>query len=180
MQFVRLTPPQKITHYLFPLMMAALGVIPVAIYLTGWAAQYLTSFVCLSAASVLFLAATVASIKQKWALRFHTIHTNNSSKVNAQIIRAILQEHGWQSVSITDDFLQATGHGFRHKLDLRTWAELMTFKLTQGEIKMNSICDPGGRAQFADFGKNKQNIRDFETLFKLGRISSEAAAVFKR
>jgi hypothetical protein len=56
----------------------------------------------------------------------------------------------------------------------------MTFKLTQGEIKMNSICDPGGRAQFADFGKNKQNIRDFETLFKLGRISSEAAAVFKR
>jgi hypothetical protein len=123
----------------------------------------------ISAASGFLLFGILSFVKQKSALRFYSITTNNSDKVNAKIIKTILREHGWQGVKIADNTIQARGHGFRHKLDLRTWAELMTFELNHGEIKVNSICDPDGRAQFADFGKNKQNVRDFEILFLRAR-----------
>ena len=165
MQSVKLTASQKITHYLFPLMMVTLGLIFLVIFFVGWLSQFLTPFITVSAAILSIIIAIVAFIKQKRALRYYSINTHKSSKVNAGVIKTILREHGWQAVNIADYMIQARGHGFRHKLDLRTWEELMTFELHNGEIKVNSICYPGGRAQFIDSGKNKQNVEDFEGLF---------------
>ena len=165
MQSVKLTASQKTTHYLFPLMMATLALFFLVIFFIGWLNQFITPFISLSAATLFVTIGVVAFIKQKKALRYYSIPTYNSIKVNAGIIKTILREYGWQAVKITDDIIQAKGHGFRHKLDSRTWAELMTFKLEHSEIKVNSICDPNERAQFIDHGKNKQNVQDFERIF---------------
>ncbi len=146
-------------------MTATLGIIFLLIYFIGWLNQFITHFISVSAAILFLVIAIVAFIKQNIALRYYLIITQNSTKVNAGLIKTILREHGWQAINITDDIIEAKGHGFRHKLDLRTWAELMTFELNHNEIRVNSICDPNARAQIVDFGKNKQNVEDFERIF---------------
>jgi hypothetical protein len=165
MQSVKLTTSQKITHYLFSLMMATLGLIFLIIFFIGWLNQFITPFISISAAILFVTIAIVAFVKQKKTLRYYSIKTHNSAKENAGLIKTILRQHGWQAVRITDDIIQAKGHGFRHKLDPRTWAELMTFHVNHNIIKVNSICDPNERAQFIDHGKNKQNVEDFERIF---------------
>ena len=165
MKYVKLTAKQKFSHYLVPITMAFFALIPFYFFITIQTNQYLTLLNTILASSFFFLFALYAFIVQKKALRFYSLNTNNREAKNGEIIVTILSENGWHVIKNEKNIIQATGHGFRHKLDLRTWSELMTFQLNATEIKVNSICNPNDRAQFISFGKNKQNIADFEILY---------------
>ena len=161
MKFVKLTTRQKISHYLLALMLLVITLVPLYILFTRQTTRYLTDTYAIVAASILFLFTVTAWAAQKRALRLRSI---NATK-NSVIVIDILKAHGWIITHKSKTLIQATGHGFRHKLDLRTWSELMTFAFSSDVVKINSICNPDDKAQFTSFGKNKQNMADFEILY---------------
>jgi hypothetical protein len=166
MTFVKLTTTQKITHYLFPALMFLLGCIPFYHLVLGKTNQNLTPSITLLVMSIFWLATLGSFIKQRNGLRFYSISTGKTVKLNMQITRKILRETNWQITKSTSNFIQAEGLGFRDKVDFRSWGELLTIQLRPNEILVNSICNPDGKfAQFVSFGKNKQNLRDFEMLY---------------
>ncbi len=161
MKFVKLTRKQKISHYLLALMLLVITLIPLYILFTRQTTRFLTNTDAIVAASISGCLTVIAWFIQKRALKFYTI---NATK-KYEIIIDILKAHGWIVTHKSKTLIQATGHGFRHKLDLRTWSELMTFELSTDFVKINSICNPDDKAQFTSFGKNKQNMADFEILY---------------
>ncbi len=166
MPTVRLTNIQKISYYLFPATMFMLGCIPFYYLITGKTSHNLTPKITLIMASVFWLITLWSFIKQKKGLRFYSISKVGTIKMNMQITRKILRDHNWQIVQSTSNFIQADGYGFRDKIDLRSWGELLTIQITPNEILVNSICSPNRSfAQFVSFGKNTQNVKDFEMLY---------------
>lgn len=163
---VQLSNTQKITYYLFPALTFMFGCIPFFYLIAGKTNHNLTPKTTLIMTSIFWLITLWSLIKQKNGLRFYSISKVGTTKINMQITRKILREHNWQIVQSTSNFIQADGYGFREKIDLRSWGELLTIQITSNEILVNSICDPDGFfAQFISFGKNKQNVRDFEMLY---------------
>ena len=175
MPTVRLTNVQKISHYLFPATMFMLGCIPFYYIITGKTNHNLTPKITLIMMSIFWLITLWSYIKQKKGLRFYSILPVGTIKMNMQITRKILREHNWQIVQSTSNLIQANGFGFRDKMDLRSWGELLTIQITPKQILVNSICNPDGKfAQFVSFGKNNQNVRDFEILYLQGKLNFES------
>lgn len=171
---VQLSNTQKITYYLFPAQMFLFGCIPFYYLIAGKTNHHLTPKVTLITMSIFWLITLWSVIKQRKGLRFYSISTEDTVKRNMQITRKILRKHNWQIVQSTSNFIQASGFGFRDKIDLRSWGELLTVQIKSNEILVNSICNPDGNfAQFISFGKNKQNVRDFEMLYLQEKLDVE-------
>lgn len=171
---VQLSNTQKITYYLFPALMFMFGCIPFYYLIAGKTNHNLTPKITLIMMSIFWLITLWSFIKQKKGLRFYSISTDGTVKRNMQITRKILREHNWQIVKSTSNFVQANGFGFRDKIDLRSWDELLTVQIKSNEILVNSICSPDGNfAQFISFGKNKQNVSDFEVLYLQEKLNFE-------
>ncbi len=171
---VQLSNTEKISYYLFPALMFMFGCIPFYYLIMEKTNHNLTPKITLIMMSIFWLFAFWSFIKQKKGLRFYSISTDGTVKLNMQITRKILREHNWQITQSTSNFIQADGFGFRDKIDLRTWDELLTIHIKSNEILVNSICNPDGPfAQFLSFGKNNQNVRDFEMLYLQEKLNSE-------
>ena len=172
---VQLSNTQKITYYLFPALMFMFGCIPFFYLIAGKTNHNLTPKTTLIIMSIFWLITLWSFIKQKNGLRFYSISTDGTVKLKMRITRKILREHNWQIVQSTSNLIQANGFGFRDKMDLRSWGELLTIQITPKQILVNSICNPDGKfAQFVSFGKNNQNVRDFEILYLQGKLNFES------
>lgn len=166
MSTVQLSNRQKITYFLFPFLMFAHGCIPFVFWVLKKTNQNLTPTTTLIAFISFWAVAIWSFRKQKNGLRFYAISTDCSVSDNMTIIRNILRENKWHIVKSTSNYIQADGSGFRVGFDLKSWGELLTVQITNDTILINSICSPDGMfAQFISFGKNKQNVRDFEMLY---------------
>lgn len=173
MPSVQLTPLQKFSYYLLPLLLTALGIIPLYFWLSGKTNQHLTTVMTIVSGLALFLLALVAFLRLKRSLRFYQIISDKDVKTKTKIVKSILRDHKWIYTKNNYKHIQATGNGFRDNFDLRTFSELFTIEIDKQEIRINSICDPGASSQSFSFGKNRQNIRDFEFLFLQRALDSK-------
>ena len=170
MPSVQLSPLQKFSYYLLPLLLTALGIIPLYFWMSGKTNQQLTTVMTVVSGTALFLLALVAFLRLKRSLRFYQIISDKDVKTKIKIAKSILRDHKWIYTKNNYKHIQATGNGFRDNFDLRALSELFTIEIDKQEIRINSICDPGASSilsmsQSFSFGKNRQNIRDFEFLF---------------
>ena len=146
--------------------MLGLGIIPFYYLITGKTDHFFTSKAAGLLTIIFFIIAVLSYIRLSKSLNFCSISTDTNRQQNLKIIRHILKNHDWTIDKSDSNLIQAIGNGFRNNLELRSWSELMTFEVSDKEIKVNSICNPDGwSTQAFSFGKNRQNIRDFETLF---------------
>lgn len=134
--------------------------------MAGKTSRNLPAITLILAASFFLFLTILMLVKQKNVLKFYSITSHLDTKTKNKIVRDIFREHKWMYVKNKHNYIQVTGNGFRDNIDLRTWSELMTVIVYSDKIDINSICDPDHFfAQAVSFGKNKQNIRDFEMLF---------------
>ena len=146
--------------------MLGLGIIPFYYLIAGKTNHFFTSKTAGLLTMIFFISAVLSYFRQNKSLNFYSFSIDTNRQQNLKIIRHILKNHGWTIDKSDSNIIQAIGNGFRNNLDLRSWSELMTFEISDKKIKVNSICNPDGWiGQAFSFGKNRQNIRDFETLF---------------
>ena len=167
MQSVQLNTSQKFSHYYSTILLLVFSITFFYYLIAGKTNHHFTALAAFLLMLFFLIIAVLAFYKQRKALLFHEIpcNVNNEKAMEACII--ILKYYGWEIEKKTKSFIQATGKGFRGTLDLRTWSEMITIAVTSNGISVNSICNPDDWfAQFVSFGKNKQNIRDFEKFIK--------------
>jgi hypothetical protein len=165
MEHVKLKAIQKLHFYFFPFLMFSFSLIGLFFLLTrnddySFSKQLILSIL------FFFLLGIAAAIKQYLSLQYYIIKTDQPIAIKRKIIKDILKKCNWKITKDNYNFIQAEGNGFSSKIDFRTWFDLMTFEIFSEEIKINSIPNPddwGG--QPLSFGKNRQNIKDFEILF---------------
>lgn len=168
MKFVRLSITQRFSYYLFPIILTCFGIIPILFWVTDNTTHYFTPLMAKGVGLSFLSIAGLVFYLQRRRLQYQELATDLPLAVKDKIVRIILGDFGWRYIKNDYNFIQVAGNGFRKdRLDLRTWSEMMTFQLTTKNILINSICDPDGLfPQPFSFGKNKQNVQDFELLFK--------------
>jgi hypothetical protein len=166
MRLVELTTSQKVSYYLLPITLLGMGMIPFCFWIAGSTNHHFPPIAAILSGCAFLILAVLIFLVQKNALKFHSIVSRLDMKTKNKIVRDILREHKWTYVKNQYNQIQAEGHGFRDKIDLRTWSELITISIERDKINVSSICNPDAFfPQALSFGKNKQNIRDFENLF---------------
>ena len=167
MQFAKLTLSQSFSHYLLPLTLTVIGLIPLFFWVTGRTTQFFPPFATILSGLFILFSAILAAAKQKSNLKFYSITSDIDTKTKNIIVRDILRKYKWTFIANKHNFIQAEGFGFNDKFDLRTWSEFITITIDKDSIKINSICNPNDFLPQAitSFGKNKQNISDFEKIF---------------
>jgi len=149
-------------------MLTGFGIIPILFWATGNTNHNFTPLMANGIGLIFLIIAGLVFYLQRRRLQYQTLATDISLELKNKIVRMILRDDGWHYVRNEYNFIQVDGNGFKKdSLDLRTWSEMMTFELTSENILVNSICDPDGYfSQPFSFGKNKQNVQDFERIFK--------------
>jgi len=142
-----------------------MGAVPLCFWIAGSTNHYFPPIAAILSGCAFLILAGLIFLAQKNSLKFHSIVSDLDMKTKNKIVRDILREHKWTYVKNEYNQIQAEGHGFRETFDLRTWSELITILVESDKIYVNSICNPDGFfPQVISFGKNKQNVRDFENL----------------
>jgi hypothetical protein len=140
-----------------------MGTVPLCFWVAGSTNQNFPPVAAILSGCFFLLLSGILFIKQKNGLKFYSIPSNLDNKTKNKIIREILREYKWTYIKNEYNYIQVEGTGFRDTLDLRTWSELLTIVVENDKIEINSICNPDGFfPQVFSFGKNKQNIKDFE------------------
>jgi hypothetical protein len=163
---IKLNNFQKFSYYLLPILLGLFSLIPIYFLLSKKTNHRLTAETLIITAIAFSLLALIIFIKQNKSLKYYSILSDLPLKTKHQIIKEILKSHNWRVEANKQNHIRATGNGFKNDLDLRSWSELIFIELKNKEILVNSICNPDNIfAQTFSFGKNRQNIRDFEFLY---------------
>jgi len=163
---LKLSLERQFGYYYVAILLSAFAIVPLYFLLASKPSKFLTPTMEILIASFFALLSLWSFLRQKRALRFYRIDSQLDTNIKNKIVREILREHHWTYSVSKRNYLEATGDGFREKIDLRTWSHLLTIVVDREGILINSICDPDGLfPQPYSFGKNKQNITDFEILF---------------